>query len=657
MEKKEKKICGIYTRVSTEDQAREGFSLPEQKERLELYCKLNDYEIKEYYTDAGISAKTGNHRPEYERMLEDGRQGKINMIIAYKLDRITRSTKDWESLIEYSEKYDVALAFVNDNIDTTNANGKMISRIMMSVSQNEIERTSERTKVGLVGAIKAGNIPSQTPLGYKRENKKLVPDPLTKDIIVRMYQLYFEGNSYQKIANIFNEEKVANKKWRDNTILEMIENPIYKGDFIHGKRTNHPTYYENVVEPLVSKEMWECCQVQKKKNSRNYMRSQTYIFLQKLKCPKCGRLLGGRASYKKKANKWYYYYGCSDCKNNIKEDKIEQSILHLLSDILEYDSVVNDFFLPMLKNKMNNPKEELTKELKVQEMKKERIRKAYINDAFTLEEYQEESDIIEKNIKELERKILENEQVEDLKFTKEDILIKRDIDYINRIKLPNLYNQIVITWRDLTREEKSKLIMNYVEDISLRIDVEGDYIVDTVNFRSTFYKDFKTLYEEGYIDWKFQKMDLDGIDYVRFSNYLPKEKVYEHIMKLRQFYDVYYYEGVMDFETHFFDAKKYDDAEVVRIFPLEKIDGKKTKIDMGMISVRTDDVRTDTYEELFDTIPCEVDGNEYINYDKLEVLEKIAEQYNMSDEEIVKTFLPQYEEELIYKDDEDVSIN
>lgn len=212
---------------------------------------------------------------------------------------------------------------------------------------------------------------------------------------------------------------------RDNTILEMIENPIYKGDFIHGKRTNHPTCYENVVEPLVSKEMCECCQVQKKKKSRNYMRSQTYIFLQKLKCPKCGKLLGGGASYKRKANKWYYYYGCSDCKNNIKEDKIEQSILHLLSDILEYDSVVNDFFLPILKNKTNNPKEELTKELKVQEMKKERIRKAYINDAFTLEEFQEESETIEKNIKELERKILENEQVEDLKFIKEDILIKR----------------------------------------------------------------------------------------------------------------------------------------------------------------------------------------------------------------------------------------
>ncbi len=157
--------------------------------------------------------------------------------------------------------------------------------------------------------------------------------------------------SYQTIANIFNEENIANKKWRDNTILEMIENHIYKGDFIHGKRTGKPTYYEDVVEPLVSKEMWESCQVLKKKNSRNYMRYKEYLFLQKIRCPKCGRILGGKVTYKKKNDKIYYYYGCEKCKNNIKEDKIEESILHLLSDILEYASVVNHFFLPKLKSK------------------------------------------------------------------------------------------------------------------------------------------------------------------------------------------------------------------------------------------------------------------------------------------------------------------
>ena len=94
----EKKLCGIYMRVSTEDQAREGFSLPGPKERLEAYCKFNGYKIVEYYTDAGISAKTGNHRPEYDRMLEDGKQWKINMIIALKLDRLSRSIYDWKNL-------------------------------------------------------------------------------------------------------------------------------------------------------------------------------------------------------------------------------------------------------------------------------------------------------------------------------------------------------------------------------------------------------------------------------------------------------------------------------------------------------------------------------------------------------------------------------
>ena len=224
----QKKICGIYTRVSTEDQAREGFSLPEQRERLEAFCKFKDYEIYDYYEDAVISAKTGNKRPEFDRMFEDVKSGKINAVVALKLDRISRSVRDWENIMTFLEKYNADLICDNDDINTTTANGKMISRIMISVSQNEIERTSERTKIGLSGAIKNGNIPGHTPLGYKRENKKLVPDVLTKDIIVRMYQLYFEGNSYQKIANIFNEEKILNRKWRDNTILEMIENPIYK---------------------------------------------------------------------------------------------------------------------------------------------------------------------------------------------------------------------------------------------------------------------------------------------------------------------------------------------------------------------------------------------------------------------------------------------
>lgn len=100
--------------------------------------------------------------------------------------------------MRFLEENDAYLDCVNDDINTTNANGKMVSRILMSVSQQEIERTSERTKVGLAGAIKQGHIPHQAPLGYKHENKKLVIDYLTKDVVIRIFELYHKGMSYQK---------------------------------------------------------------------------------------------------------------------------------------------------------------------------------------------------------------------------------------------------------------------------------------------------------------------------------------------------------------------------------------------------------------------------------------------------------------------------
>ena len=299
----EKKKCGLYMRVSTEDQAKEGFSLPEQRERLEMFCKFKGYEVIDYYEDAGISAKTGNHRPEFERLKEDIKSRKINTIVALKLDRITRSIYDWENLMTFLDENEAYIDCVNDEINTTNANGKMISRLLMSVSQNEIERTSERTKVGMAGAIKSGHIPHRAPLGYKHENKKLVIDYATKDIVVRIFDLYYNGFSYKRISNLFNEEKVLGKtNWSDTGILTILGNEVYKGDFVHGKRTKHPTYYEDVVEPIVSKEMWEDCQFQMKKNSRSYKRTLTYLYLQKIKCPKCNRILGCKATTKKNGN-------------------------------------------------------------------------------------------------------------------------------------------------------------------------------------------------------------------------------------------------------------------------------------------------------------------------------------------------------------------
>ena len=615
MENKVKNLCGLYLRVSTEDQAREGFSLPEQKERLETFCKFKGYEIVDYYEDAGISAKTGNYRPEFERLKEDIKSKRINTIIALKLDRITRSIFDWEKLMTFLDENDAYIDCANDEVNTTNANGKMISRLLMSVSQNEIERTSERTKVGLAGAIKQGHLPSQAPLGYKHENKKLVIDYSTKDVVVRIFELYYNGNSYQTISNILNEEQVLGKtNWRDSTITAILENEVYKGDFVHGKRTKHPTYYENVVEPIVNKEMWEDCQAQKKKNSRAYQRTLTYLFLQKIRCPRCNNLMGGKATKKKNGNVYYYYY-CNDCKINLKENIIEEYFENFINEIVEYDSVVNQFFLPMIKQKFDEPKELLEKELDKQNAKLDRIRKAYISGAFDLEEYKAEKKIVDEAISKIQSELNTTNITEELKFTPQDILLKRDIDFINKVKLKDEYKERTKTWKDYTREEKSDLIMKYVDDITL-LEKNKVMVVDEVRFRESICRPCNELVSAGYIDIKTPTLFGNLVGQLRFSNYLSEEEVGKHIMRLRQYYDVGFEEATYYVEDRvFYFNFLQDNRAIVRIFPMEdycKIDPdiKMKEYRYGIIYIReNDEFGMQDIDSAFDYIPDETNDS------------------------------------------------
>ena len=611
----EKKKCGLYMRVSTEDQAREGFSLPEQKERLESFCKFKGYKIVDYYEDAGISAKTGNHRPEFERLKDDIKAKKINTIVALKLDRITRSIYDWENLMTFLDENDAYLDCVNDEINTTTANGKMISRLLMSVSQNEIERTSERTKIGMAGAIKQGHIPHVAPLGYKHEDKKLVIDYSTKDIVIRIFDLYYNGYSYQKISKLFKEEKVLGKdNWRDSTIMGILENEIYKGDFVHGKKTKHPTYYEDVIEPIISKEMWEDCQVQKKKNSRSYKRTLTYLYLQKLKCPKCSRILGGKATTKKNGNTYFYYY-CNDCKIEFKEKVINDYFSQFIDELTEYDSVVNQFFLPMIKQKFDEPKEQLEKEINEQKSKLERIKKAYINGVFELKEYNDEKKIVEKAISELESKLDTTDCVEELRFTPKDILLKRDIDFINKIKLDKEYQERTKTWKDYTRQEQAELIMKYVDDIELEL-IGNEVSVKQINFRESICKPCQELFDKGYIDTTKPAIFGNVLGNIRFSNYLAEEEVGEIIMRLRQYYDVGYAEATyyVQKQVFYFNFKE-DNSAIVRVFPLKDYykldpDNKMEVYEFGIIYIREEDkFQMQEIDSAFDYIPNETNNS------------------------------------------------
>ena len=201
--------------------------------------------------------------------------------------------------------------------------------------------------------------------------------------------------------------------------------------------------------------------------------------------------MGGKATKKKNGNVYYYYY-CTDCKCNIKEETIENYIKDFIDDIVEYDSVINQFFLPMIKKKIENPVDQLEKEIKELKAKDERLKQAYLEDIFLLEDYKKEKKNIDKTIESLENKIVDTEVSDELRFTSEDILLKRDIDFINKIKYPDKYQDFNKFWKDYIREEKSELIMRYVDEIELD-KVNNKYEVKFVKFRESICKPMNEL--------------------------------------------------------------------------------------------------------------------------------------------------------------------
>ena len=360
--------------------------------------------------------------------------------------------------------------------------------------------------------------------------------------------------------------------------------------------------------------MWADCQVQKKKNSRSYQRTLTYLYLQKLKCPKCNRILGGKATTKKNGKTYFYYY-CNNCKVQFKENVINEYFEQFIDELTEYDSVVNQFFLPMIKQKFDEPKEQLEKEINNQRNKLERIKKTYVNGAFELEEYKEEKKIVENAIEELQNKLETADCTEELKFTPKDILLKRDIDFINKIKLDKEYQERTKMWKDYTREEQADLIMRYVDDVELAL-VGKEIVVKQINFRDSICKPCQGLYDTGYIDITKTMILGNVLGSVRFSYYLPEEEVGKIIMRLRQYYDVHYTEATYYVQKQMFYFNFVEDnSAIVRVFPLEdyyKLDpnNKMEEYQFGILYINEEDrFEMQDIDTAFDYIPDETNDS------------------------------------------------
>lgn len=426
----EQKLVAIYTRVSTTDQAREGHSLEEQEKRLRAMCEANNYKVYKVYTDAGISGKSTENRPAYQQMMKDMKKGKFNLIMAFKMDRISRSIVDFETFFNEIKKYNCGIEFLCEKIDTNGAAGMMFARILGIFAQFERELIKERTLVGVESAVNKGHFGGKPPLGYKTklddEGKKLKEWIINEDeakIVREIFELCASGKTYFQISNILkekypnvissirkdkktNEEKITYRSWTDSSISCILNNKCYMGTYEYRKSIDNKETIEivDIVPKIVSEDLFNDCQDMIFRNGRNYYRSKRYLFIQRLVCPKCGRIMACNGT--RKPNKTeYLYYKCKDCGTYIREELIEKALMSELNNLFELSNLISEnYYITDKKtaNDFNNCRLDHRLRFAIDESIIEEKRKALtkndLNELWNMTSYETKCDFIGKYI-------------------------------------------------------------------------------------------------------------------------------------------------------------------------------------------------------------------------------------------------------------------
>ena len=399
-------------------------------------------------------------------------------------------------------------------------------------------------------------------MGYKKDsNKKTVIDETTKDIIIRVFNMYLEGKSFQQIANIFKEEQILSpKKWRDSHIQKIIENRIYMGDYEQYKKIGkmqgkEPIIYMNVVEPIISRAMFEDVQIQKEKNQRAFCRDRVYIFMQKMICPKCGKVMQCKGSGGKK--KKYMYYNCEHCKLYYREDLIEECLENFILDLVEYDMSVKKYFLPVLADKKETNTEKIDKEIEQLEKQKERIKKAYLSGIVEMEDFSEDYKVIEEKLSILEKKKLDTLNLNSITFSPQQLMADRDIEREKQIRDNTLNETIKEEWNKKSKEEKQEFISKFIESVVLIKDENGYLQIDKINFRSSYIEQMIKFFNNGIFD-VYAPVEVNGEEkYIRTGVNINQKQLDEYIARLNKEFEIEFYEvAQMDLN------KSYGDKEV-----------------------------------------------------------------------------------------------
>lgn len=369
----------LYVRVSTEEQAIHGLSIEAQTAALEAWAKENKHKVAGVYTDAGISArKPASKRPELQRLLADVKAGKGDLVVFTKLDRWFRNISEYYKVQEVLEKHHVDWKTIHEDYDTSTASGRLKINIMLSVAQDEADRTSERIKaVFEMKRKKLEPLTGNCPTGYILDGKKMVKDPETKDAVDAFFRKYLASGSISVAQDHVLEQYGVRISYK--VAHTMLSSRTYAGEF-YGTA--------GMLPPYITAEEHALIQSMRKKPVRKVAENRIYIFSGLIICGECGSRMGARRN----ARCRHPFYNCtahytkrSNCENrtNVNEKIIEEFLLEGI------ESKMEEYKLKMARFEEEQKHRDIKMEISSVRAKLAKLNELFINDFISMEEYRE----------------------------------------------------------------------------------------------------------------------------------------------------------------------------------------------------------------------------------------------------------------------------
>jgi len=405
--------AAIYIRVSTKEQAQEGFSVSAQKNRNTSFCDSQGWEIYDYYIDDGVSAKDMD-RAELQRMLKDARQKKFDVIVVYKLDRLTRSVLDLHKILAELDQYGIKFKSVTEVYDTTTATGRLFITLVAALAQWERENLAERVYFGMEEMALQGKKPGGSVCyGYKLVgNGLIVPDEFQSQVVKTIFDMYERNHGIRPIQLFLEGAKIPppQKHWSTTTINYILRNPFYIGKIRWNlrRRNKGKTNKEIIVpgqhQPIISETQFYRVQkiLDKRRSFAPVAATSDFMFSGILKCGKCGYSMSGTSrKYKSVRTK---YYACVNRQKNFKcdmpyvrEDVLERELIkHIQKRIELYENEIDSQEITgELENDTTEDKiAELQRQLERLEMRKKKFQIMYADGEISREDYKKRMDEI-----------------------------------------------------------------------------------------------------------------------------------------------------------------------------------------------------------------------------------------------------------------------